>query len=240
MTTGIYIIFNNINDKVYIGKSLNIEDRWDRHKNDLKNGAHHSYKLQEDFNNRITLNIEVLDTNVTSEELGRLEVAYIKEFNSYYTGYNCTTGEGTTGTGVEHPKAIYDKEIYKKIVNELAYTNNPIKDIAAALGVSTNIVTNISLLRRHSWIKQEMPIEYEVLLIKRDQITKPRGTPEHVEKIFLDIVNTNMSVKEISTKYSVSIKIVEHIKYKETGVWLKSKYPKEYAILDIKVKRYAK
>ena len=32
MTSGIYKITNKINNKVYIGQSVNIEERWDYHK----------------------------------------------------------------------------------------------------------------------------------------------------------------------------------------------------------------
>lgn len=45
MTRGIYLINNNIDNKVYIGQSSLIEDRWARHKRDLKNNTHHSCKL---------------------------------------------------------------------------------------------------------------------------------------------------------------------------------------------------
>ncbi len=36
MTTGIYIIQNSINNKVYVGKSVNIERRWKQYKYDFK------------------------------------------------------------------------------------------------------------------------------------------------------------------------------------------------------------
>jgi group I intron endonuclease len=46
---GIYKITNKINNKVYIGESQNIERRWEEHKKHLKEGKHHSYKLQQDY-----------------------------------------------------------------------------------------------------------------------------------------------------------------------------------------------
>lgn len=47
---GVYKIINTTNNKMYIGQSINIERRWEEHKEELKNNKHHSYKLQSDYN----------------------------------------------------------------------------------------------------------------------------------------------------------------------------------------------
>ena len=46
MKSGIYQITNKINNKIYIGSSVNIEARWAGHRSDLKNKKHHSRHLQ--------------------------------------------------------------------------------------------------------------------------------------------------------------------------------------------------
>jgi len=43
---GIYKIVNKKNGKFYIGSSVDIETRWNTHKSRLRNGKHHSSKLQ--------------------------------------------------------------------------------------------------------------------------------------------------------------------------------------------------
>lgn len=43
MKSGIYILKNKINNKVYIGKSVNIIDRWYNHKSKAKNANKNSY-----------------------------------------------------------------------------------------------------------------------------------------------------------------------------------------------------
>lgn len=48
--TGIYQIFNTVNNKRYIGSALNIEKRWRLHKFHLKIGKHHSNILQKAWN----------------------------------------------------------------------------------------------------------------------------------------------------------------------------------------------
>ena len=49
-TRGLYKIENKVNGKVYIGESINIEQRWNIHLEDLIANKHHSYKLQKDWN----------------------------------------------------------------------------------------------------------------------------------------------------------------------------------------------
>lgn len=48
--SGIYMIRNNVNGKVYVGSSLNIMSRWYFHKNDLRKNKHHSLLLQRAWN----------------------------------------------------------------------------------------------------------------------------------------------------------------------------------------------
>ena len=76
MTSGIYRIYCKSEDKSYIGKSINIEERWKNHLNGLKKGKHHNKKLQKDFN-----------------KYGKddFEFSVLKEVNDYYeiTFYQC-------------------------------------------------------------------------------------------------------------------------------------------------------
>lgn len=52
MKTGIYMIKNNVNGKVYVGQSRNIERRWDKHIRELNEGKHHNRFLQYDYKNQ--------------------------------------------------------------------------------------------------------------------------------------------------------------------------------------------
>jgi len=50
MNTGIYIIKNILNNKIYIGSAINITRRWYRHKTDLNCKIHDNQKLQRAWN----------------------------------------------------------------------------------------------------------------------------------------------------------------------------------------------
>ena len=81
------------NGYVYIGESFDIERRWNQHKQDLINGCHHNYYLQQSFNKygkkyfsfKILqkINTEELEnthTSIIEALLHMLESSYIKKF----------------------------------------------------------------------------------------------------------------------------------------------------------------
>lgn len=94
---GIYKITNKINNKVYIGETMDVEKRWNEHKESLKNNTHHSYKLQSDWNeygeNNFLFEIiyEVKSySNVTNLKCFLIisEYRFMKKYNSILNGYN--------------------------------------------------------------------------------------------------------------------------------------------------------
>lgn len=91
-TCGIYKITNTKNDKVYIGSSKNILNRWGNHIFNLVGGKHHSNEFQKDFEkygveNFIFQVLKILDNK---ENLLIEEQHYINLYNSNNPklGYN--------------------------------------------------------------------------------------------------------------------------------------------------------
>jgi len=88
--SGIYKIENLITNKVYIGSSVNIDDRWSRHRGDLVKGKSCSPKLQNSYNKHGFENFEfsILE-ECDIDNLIEREQYYIDMYNSYNEGYNC-------------------------------------------------------------------------------------------------------------------------------------------------------
>lgn len=127
MTIGIYKITNKMNNKVYIGESVNIEERWEQHRNDLENNNHHSYKLQQDYNEYGADNFrfEIVETIKRNKPvlmkiyLLAYENKYVKQYDSINNGYNI---EDTIEKVVKENKPVFqDKPINEVYINTLLY-----------------------------------------------------------------------------------------------------------------------
>lgn len=106
MSTGIYKITNKINNKIYIGKSVNIERRWQQEINGYSCNKH----LFKSFNLHGVENFsfEILE-ECKKEILNEKEIYYISYFNStdQNLGYNITLGgDGIVNVSDEHRKII--------------------------------------------------------------------------------------------------------------------------------------
>jgi Uri superfamily endonuclease len=87
--SGVYIIYCTISNKCYIGSSLNIKGRVIKHISYLKNKTHHSNKLQRAFD-KYKLDSFSYGVLSITDDLRNQEERFIKLFNSYENGYNCT------------------------------------------------------------------------------------------------------------------------------------------------------
>ena len=86
---GIYKITNLINDKCYVGQSINIENRWKQHVSMLNSNKHHSVKLQlawDEFGVK-NFKFEILE-ECDRESLNKKERFYINKNNAGKDGYN--------------------------------------------------------------------------------------------------------------------------------------------------------
>lgn len=106
MTCGIYMIQNKVNNKIYIGQAVDIEDRWGEHRRGLRGGYHHNKHLQNSWkrdgeeNFEFTVLLECEESN-----LNMYEEYYIFELMTYdpRVGYNKDYG-GKSGRPTEETK----------------------------------------------------------------------------------------------------------------------------------------
>lgn len=114
MSSGIYLIQNNINKKCYIGKSSNIENRWKYHKENYNGIKEYDKPLYRAFryyglNNFSFSIIENIDNyNENTILVNNRERYWINYYNSFKSGYNATIG-GDGGITVLNPRQKYGK-----------------------------------------------------------------------------------------------------------------------------------
>lgn len=89
----VYKITNKINNKVYIGITHSPKNRCEQHFSYLRKGYHHSKKFQHSYDKHgeQVFEFQVI-AKCTANTLFKLEIEYIKEYDSYRNGYNCTKG----------------------------------------------------------------------------------------------------------------------------------------------------
>lgn len=104
---GIYKIIHTISRKCYVGSSTDIDSRFKAHRMLLKNGSHHSKRLQYSWNKYHESEFEFVVVELCDESLLRSkELHYVKLEDSYRNGFN---GTDQIGKKVRHPKAILRK-----------------------------------------------------------------------------------------------------------------------------------
>ena len=97
MTGYIYKYENILNNKVYIGQTINLHSRIYSHQCKSKTVKTKFYNAVrkygwDNFNFCILEEIEDTDLNSLTITLDQLEIEYIRKYNSYNIGYNSTLG----------------------------------------------------------------------------------------------------------------------------------------------------
>lgn len=116
--SGIYMIKNKLNGKIYIGQSADIYSRWIKHKNFLKNNNHHNKHLQAAWNKygEDTFEFSIVE-RCPCDKLDLAETHWIAHYSSYDNGYNLDCG-GSGIRGYKHTEEELEK--MRKIQNPLS------------------------------------------------------------------------------------------------------------------------
>ena len=108
MVCGIYKITCTINNRIYIGSSMNIQQRWTTHKRELNNNEHDNMFLQRDWNRygEENFTFEILEECEFGTQY-TVEQKYLNELKPFFkdgTGYNIKRDTGFGNIYVEEGK----------------------------------------------------------------------------------------------------------------------------------------
>ena len=112
----IYIIRNSINNKVYIGQTVqSIKDRFNQHTKPSILKMKGSYKIYNAMNKYGygVFYVECLANEINPNDLDNKEIEYIEYYNSYEEGYNSTRG-GDSKTIAKVQDVIKLKRLFNK------------------------------------------------------------------------------------------------------------------------------
>lgn len=143
MSCGIYKITNQTNEHSYIGQSIYIEGRWNDEKNSAFNKTSGSYNtiLSQAFRKYgvENFNFEILEECEPSE-LDSKEIYYISLYDTYFNGYNMTTGGQGTSNACSKISKEQLLEIYGLLLNSTISQN----DIAKKYNVGYDVISTIN------------------------------------------------------------------------------------------------
>lgn len=152
---GIYKVTNQENGMVYVGQSIDIENRWRQHKQKSLNGDNNY------FHNALTkygidsFTFEVLE-ECSISQLDERERYWIQVLNSIYPyGYNMTDGGQLNHTNYIYLSKEQIRTIYDLLLNNLSLSIN---EIANLFHVSFQTISDINNGKTHREDTYQYPL----------------------------------------------------------------------------------
>lgn len=171
MTTGIYILRFDNTDKVYIGQSLDIEDRFVKHRSAFNRNAAPP-KLQQAFNTYGMPALEIL-VECGTKDLNILEKEAIEIFSAVDNGFNTLNESGNPIMfGEKAGTAKYTNEQYILVLRLLVQKTPTLskREIEEITGISIYTIRHIAALESHCWLSEACPSEYAELVRIRQEL----------------------------------------------------------------------
>lgn len=185
----IYTIKNNINNKVYIGKTnQTIEKRWKEHQQDYQKKSNQKRPIYSAIKKYGIENFSIHKIEECSlEKVCEREIYWIEKYNSFINGYNATKG----GDGKHYAnynlivKKYLELKTLKKVKQETKYD---IKTIKTALAIN-----NIELF------KKQKIIEFKKQL-KDKKIKKEKNIKLSLKKEVKNKIKCKKCEKELDSR----------------------------------------
>lgn len=232
--SGVYALYWECTDKLYIGQTISIPTRYRQHINLLEKRKHYNYKLQEAYD-LFGPPTYIILKYCTPSLLNTSEIELISEFNSVFDGYNILHG-GDSNYGENHPNSLYTNAQIEKVFLKLLDRTIPQKDISKSTGVSLDVIKAVSRGSLHGWLQEKYPKEYISLIeSKKDQHNSgekhsmSKHTNREIEDLFLNyLVDRLDTLTNISKASGIEYNIVSLVACGKSHKWLKDKYPEQY------------
>ena len=155
----IYQITNNINGKIYVGKTTknNIQERWKEHLKDYKKPRCEKRPLYDAMNKYGSENFSIKELEECSlEELNDKEIYWIEKLGSFKYGYNATIG-GDGKQTADYDLIIKYYNLYHNIAEvhrQLGYDYETNKSALLNKNITIIPSAKISLITQGKKIKQ--------------------------------------------------------------------------------------
>lgn len=157
MTIGIYSLYWEESELIYIGQSKNIEKRIYEHIRLLSTNSHYNKKLTLAYTNYGNPTSSIIE-ECSLSDLDKLEIYWINEFNSIDSGLNILPGGNSTGKDTEHSASVYSKEELLAAAKLLLDSKQTLLSISNNTGISSAVLSTIANETAHTWILDTLHI----------------------------------------------------------------------------------
>lgn len=168
MTKGIYLLRFRGLDAVYVGQSLNIEERYSKHLYRLRNNKA-NHKLQQAYQTLGEPELSILHTleEASQDSLDELEQMGIEIFDAVDSGLNIRSkpsGGGEGLAGQYHANSKYSNDVVYKVFHMICDNSSSFKEISNTFNVNISLVRDISKGKAHRWLQKLYPEKYLEML----------------------------------------------------------------------------
>lgn len=168
MTIGIYSLYWEECDQVYIGQSIEIEKRWYNHNKHFEHGTHSNPRMQSLFNKLGPPSYLILEI-CSSIELNLYEKQWSEIFDSVKNGLNILDPGKDEYIGTNNANSKHSKITILKIFSLLYRTDLPQYTISKKLKVPRSLVGHICAGITHIWLKESYPKKYSLLKLRSER-----------------------------------------------------------------------
>lgn len=213
--SGIYVIRNQINGKVYVGSSKDIYTRWTRHRHDLKRNIHCNVVLQRAWNKYGEDNfIFEIQELVDNKNLFDREQYWYDFYNSASNeyGYNLSPiarsfSHRATFDDLHSGKLSFSEQQFEDAIFYLSETEISIPKIADIVGIAERTLYQI-------YFKKEYADLTHNRVFQRRVNTSNRKLSEDQVVDIIDELVQGRSLTSIAQKYDVAVETVRDIRNK--------------------------
>ena len=194
------------NKIVYVGQTNNLDYR---HKQHIKydpynpNNKEYNYPLSRGIRKYGEHEYEliILEDDLTLEQLNDREIYWINYYDTYFNGYNQSTG------GANPVKPVFDDNLINLVIEMLKDYDNSFQDICDKTGLSMTHIYNINTGNRRKRDNIQYPI-------RPSNVVGTRGlkiSPEQNIEIHHLLLNTPKEFKEIGEMYNCNAATISRI-----------------------------
>lgn len=214
MTIGIYALYWEDIDKIYVGLSQNIESRFREHKTLMRNNKHTNYLIQQTYAKYGLPEFYILEKCKVSE-LPIKEVYWTNEFDALNKKVGlCLVQPGIVGFGPNSNSSKYSLIQILRVFSLLYRTNSTLQIISTKLKVPLSLVADISSGATHKWLQDKYPEQY-----KRMQGRKKNKNTLHTKPIVVSPTGEEYIIEEYLNVFCSKQDTLNHaIKSSSVGI----------------------